>query len=110
MSLDTTAMDSRLSSLESRTASIAKASPTRLSNDIPAASLPAPQTQLDALVTALTSVTIHQRIFLTLSEAADYSGLPSGFLKQLINDGRLRALKTGAGWRIPRLALEELAR
>ena len=54
------------------------------------------------------SVRTAERIFLTVPEAADYSGLPQAHLRRLMADGRLSGLKTGAGWRIRRADLEKL--
>jgi excisionase family DNA binding protein len=54
-------------------------------------------------------VPIERRIFLTLVESAELSGLSPGFLKRLIRDGSLRAIRAGARWRIPRAELEALA-
>ena len=51
-------------------------------------------------------VPVERRIFLTLAEAAEFSGLPAAFLRRLIASGKLKALKTGAGWRVARLELE----
>ena len=53
-------------------------------------------------------VPIERRLFLKVAEAAAFSGLPVGFLRQLIASGKLRALKTGGGWRISRVELEKL--
>jgi excisionase family DNA binding protein len=53
-------------------------------------------------------VPVTRRVFLTLAESAEFTGLPAVFLRRLVADGRLKALKTGAGWRIPRAGLEEL--
>lgn len=52
---------------------------------------------------------IDRRIFLTMAEAAELSGLPAVFLRRLVTSGKLKALKTGAGWRIARIELEKLA-
>ncbi len=49
-----------------------------------------------------------QRLFLTLREAVDYSGLPQGELLRAIKEGKLGARKTWKGWRIRRKDLEEL--
>ena len=54
-------------------------------------------------------VPIERRIFLTLAESAELSGLSPGFLKGLIRDGSLKAIRAGARWRIPRAELEALA-
>jgi excisionase family DNA binding protein len=52
---------------------------------------------------------IDRRIFLNMTEAAEFSGLPAVFLRHLVTSGKLKALKTGAGWRIARVELERLA-
>jgi excisionase family DNA binding protein len=50
-----------------------------------------------------------QKLFLTLHEAADLSGLPVAHLRRLLRDGKLDgAVKTGGGWRVRRTALEQL--
>jgi excisionase family DNA binding protein len=49
-----------------------------------------------------------ERLFLTLAEAADYSGLPQVHIRRLLKEGKIEALKTGSGWRIRRAALEKL--
>jgi excisionase family DNA binding protein len=54
-------------------------------------------------------VPVERRIFLTLPESADLSGLPAVLLRRLIASGKLKALKTGAGWRVPRVELERLS-
>ncbi|MGA2711782.1 MAG: helix-turn-helix domain-containing protein [Bryobacteraceae bacterium] len=51
-------------------------------------------------------VPVERRIFLTMSESAEFSGLPVAFLRRLIASGKLKALRTGAGWRVSRLELE----
>jgi len=51
-------------------------------------------------------VPVERRIFLTMSESAEFSGLPVAFLRRLIASGKLRALRTGAGWRVSRMELE----
>jgi excisionase family DNA binding protein len=55
------------------------------------------------------ALAIDRRIFLTMTEAAEFSGLPAVFLRRLVTAGKLKALKTGAGWRIARIELERLA-
>jgi excisionase family DNA binding protein len=55
------------------------------------------------------AVPLTQRVFLTPYEAAQFSGLPQSYLRRLVTSGQLKALKTGSGWRIPRVALEALA-
>ena len=54
-------------------------------------------------------VPVDRRIFLTVSESAEFSGLPVAFLRRLIASGKIKALKTGAGWRVSRVALEKLS-
>jgi excisionase family DNA binding protein len=59
--------------------------------------------------TAGSLVQVERRLFLTIAECAEYSGLPAAFLRKLIASGKLKALKTGAGWRVARVELEQLA-
>ncbi len=59
--------------------------------------------------TAGTAVPVERRIFLTMAEAAEFSGLPASFLRRLIVTGKLKALKTGAGWRVSRAGIEGLS-
>jgi excisionase family DNA binding protein len=73
-----------------------------------------PQSPLDALA-ALAGmmrppdrVRVSERLFLTVDEAVEYSGLPQSHLRQLLKSGRLAGMKTGAGWRIRRADLEKL--
>jgi len=54
-------------------------------------------------------VPVERRIFLTIAEAAEYTGLPAGFLRKLRTSGQLNALKTGAGLRFRRADLDGLA-
>jgi excisionase family DNA binding protein len=49
-----------------------------------------------------------KRIFLTLAEAVEFTGLPASFLRRQIELEKLKAVRTGAGWRIARTALENL--
>jgi len=53
-------------------------------------------------------VPLDRRIFLSLSESAELSGLPVSFLRRMIASGKLNAFRTGSGWRVPRSALEKL--
>jgi|SRR5581483_6604784 len=53
-------------------------------------------------------VRISERLFLTIPESADYSGLPQSHLRRLMADGTLKAMRTGGGWRIRRADLEKL--
>jgi len=59
--------------------------------------------------TASSLVPVERRIFLTMAESAEYSGLPAAFLRKMIASGKLKALKTGSGWRVPRVELEKLS-
>ena len=59
--------------------------------------------------TSTAIVPVERRIFLTITEAAEYTGLPAGFLRKLRSSGQLKALKTGAGLRFRRTDLEGLA-
>jgi excisionase family DNA binding protein len=64
------------------------------------------------LLSALASVTpqrvpVASKVFLPLKEASEYSGLPMAYLRRLIGEGTLPALKTG-GFRIRRTDLENL--
>jgi excisionase family DNA binding protein len=55
------------------------------------------------------AVPIERRIFLTLAESAEFSGLPLALLRRLIASGKLKALKTGSGWRVSRAEMEKAA-
>jgi excisionase family DNA binding protein len=55
------------------------------------------------------AVPLQRRVFLAVNEAGEFSGLPVVFLRRLIASGKLKALRTGAGWRIPRAELERLS-
>jgi len=57
---------------------------------------------------ATQQVPAERRIFLTIAESAELSGLPVRFLRRLMRDGTLKAVRVGAGWRIPRTELESL--
>jgi excisionase family DNA binding protein len=69
-----------------------------------------------ALVEALTSagkaqtLTLETRLFLTLKEAAQVAGLPRAMIKRAIDAGKLKAVKTGSGWRVKSEDLSEYAR
>jgi excisionase family DNA binding protein len=54
-------------------------------------------------------VPIEHRLFLNLAECSEFSGLPVAFLKRLIASRKLKALKTGSGWRISRAELEKVS-
>jgi excisionase family DNA binding protein len=53
-------------------------------------------------------VPVDRRVFLTLAEAAEFTGLPLSFLRRLIADRTIKAFRAGRGWRIPRTELEGL--
>jgi excisionase family DNA binding protein len=84
----------------------------------PTAGLVAPQERerFLALVEALTSagktqtLTLETRLFLTLKEAAQVAGLPRAMIKRAIDNGELKAVKTGSGWRVKSEDLSEYAR
>ncbi len=59
--------------------------------------------------TSTAIVPVERRIFLNITEAAEYTGLPAGFLRKLRAAGQLNALKTGAGLRFRRTDLDNLA-
>jgi excisionase family DNA binding protein len=59
--------------------------------------------------TSRSLVPVERRLFLTMAESSDFSGLPVVFLRRLIASGKLKALKTGAGWRVPRIEIEKLS-
>ncbi len=62
---------------------------------------------LAALAVNGTQVPLHRKLYLSVKEAAKYSGLPQAYLRRLIGDGTLTALKAG-GYRIRRSDLEKL--
>ena len=67
---------------------------------------------LNSLVTVTRenrSVPIHCKLFLSLNEAKEFSGLPRAFIKEAINSGELEASIIGRGWRIKRAELERWA-
>lgn len=71
------------------------------------------QAVADQLAARDTRVPIPQRLYLTLAEASAYTGLPRGYLQQLIDAGQLRAVevgKSGKGTkrRVARVDLETL--
>jgi excisionase family DNA binding protein len=82
------------------------------------ATLPAEDVWRGLLAAALRAVVVgsekptsenSEKLWLTLDEAAEVSGLPRATLRRLIVDEeRLYALKTGRGWRIRRRDLEGL--
>ena len=58
---------------------------------------------------ASSGVPVERRLFLTVAESAEFAGLPVAFMRRLIACGKLKALKTGAGWRVSRVELEALS-
>jgi excisionase family DNA binding protein len=52
-------------------------------------------------------VPLPEKLFLTISEASEVSGLPQAYLLRQIRDGKLPTIKTG-GHRIRRTDLEKL--
>jgi excisionase family DNA binding protein len=58
---------------------------------------------------AVPAVPIDRRLFLTLAESAEFSGLPVAFLRRLMASGKIKAIKTGSGWRVSRAELEKMA-
>jgi len=54
------------------------------------------------------NVRVAERVFLKLSEASEYAGLPKTYIRSLMQSGKIEALRTGGGWRIRRAALESL--
>ena len=66
---------------------------------------------LQSLVVSVSAgqrVPAERRIFLTIAESAELSGLPVRFLRRLMRDGTLKTVRVGAGLRIPRTELESL--
>ena len=51
---------------------------------------------------------LRHKLFPTIQEAVDYSGLPEAVIRRLISNDKLPAVKTG-GWRIKRTYLEALS-
>ena len=78
-----------------------------------ALALPARQGAVEMLVNLMAdrvsppATAARHKLFLTLAEAADYSGMSQGWLRQKIRAGALPAIKT-RGWKIRRSDLEEL--
>jgi excisionase family DNA binding protein len=50
-------------------------------------------------------VPIHRKVFLTLKEAAEYSGLPQSYLKRCLQEGKIHGAKI-PHWRIKREDLQ----
>ncbi len=55
-------------------------------------------------------VPVDRRVFLTIPESAEFTGLPVSFLRRLIAEGTIKAFRAGRAWRIPRSELEDLPR
>ena len=78
-----------------------------------ALALPARRSAVEMLVNLLAdrvsppATAPRHKLFLTLAEAADYSGMSPGWLRLKIREGELPAIKT-RGWRIRRADLERL--
>jgi len=53
-------------------------------------------------------VPVERRVFLTVSQAVSFTGLPLSYLRKLIAGGTIKAVKAGRTWRIPRAELESL--
>ena len=53
------------------------------------------------------SMPLERKVFLNLDEASEYAGMPKGWLRRQIKDGKLRAILS-VGWRIRRADLENL--
>jgi excisionase family DNA binding protein len=55
---------------------------------------------------AAPAVRIERKVWLTVREAAAYSGLPLAFLRESLRNGDLRGRKFGGSWRVRRNILE----
>lgn len=55
-------------------------------------------------------VPIPAKLMLTREEAARFAGLPLTMIRQAIEDRRLKAIRTGAGWRVKRADVEAYVR
>ena len=53
------------------------------------------------------AVPLERKLFLSLEEASEYTGMPKGWLRRQIKSGELPAILSG-GWRIRRADLEKL--
>ena len=62
---------------------------------------------LQALLPPQPDTLLRDKLFLTIKEAARYSGLPQSTIRRLIRAEKLPAVKVG-GWRIKRSALEQV--
>lgn len=70
----------------------------------------APRTDLPSFLKTFfpaADMPVQDKLFLTLKEAARYSGLPQSTIRRLVHVGQLSAVKAG-GWRIKRSDLEKL--
>ena len=70
----------------------------------------APRVDLPSFLQALfpaADMPLRDKLFLTIKEAARYSGLPQSTIRRLIRAGKIPAVKAG-GWRIKRSDLEQL--
>lgn len=54
------------------------------------------------------SVRIPEKVYLSITEASQFTGLPQADLRRRMQAETLPALKTGAGWRLKRTDLERL--
>jgi excisionase family DNA binding protein len=72
----------------------------RLRDAVTPKALPAPAEGASGI-----SVPITDKLYLTLREASELSGLPVGYIRAAMKDGKLKGIKTGAGWRLKRADL-----
>lgn len=63
---------------------------------------------LNSKTNPIVAVPVERRVFLTVAESAEFTGLPLAYLRRLIAEGTLKAFKAGPTWRIPRTELEAL--
>lgn len=77
----------------------------------PATIAPVPRPALDLLSALLDRIRpATWPLWLTCSQAAEYSGLPEAHIRHLIRDGALPgAVRTGRGWRVRRAELDALS-
>ena len=69
-----------------------------------------PRVELPSFLQSLLSgpdVPLKDKLFLTVKEAVQFSGLPESTIRRLLRSGKLPGIKLG-GWRIRRADLEEL--
>jgi excisionase family DNA binding protein len=78
---------------------------------VPTETLPAklPQPDMAALLAGLgmSGVPLRRKLYLTLTETAQLSGLPKSYIRRCIKDGSLKVLKAG-GWKTRRVDLEKI--